>query len=81
VDEEDELFSGLPKTFNAWESHNDEVKELGKDFQILAHSESCKVQAVKHSKRPLYGVQFHPEVEHTEHGYDIFKNFLKLCEK
>ncbi len=81
VDEENEIFSGLPKTFNAWLSHNDEVKEVGEDFKILAHSANCKVEAIKYLKKPFYGVQFHPEVEHTEHGYDIFKNFLKLCKK
>jgi GMP synthase (glutamine-hydrolysing) len=81
VDEEDELFAGLPKTFNAWLSHNDEVKELGGDFVILAHSSNCKIEAYKYLKKPFYGVQFHPEVEHTEHGYDIFRNFLELCKK
>lgn len=81
VDEEDELFSDLPRTFNAWESHNDEVKEIGDDFVVLAHSVNCNIEAIKYLKKPFYGVQFHPEVEHTEHGYDIFKNFLKLCKK
>lgn len=81
VDEENEIFSGLPKTFNAWLSHNDEVKEVGEDFKILAHSANCKVEAIKYLKKPFYGVQFHPEVEHTEYGYDIFKNFLELCKK
>ena len=81
IDEEDELFEGLPKTFNAWESHNDEVKELGDGFVSLAHSANCRIQALKYLKKPFYGVQFHPEVEHTEHGYDIFRNFLKLCKK
>jgi len=81
VDDENELFSGLPKTFNAWLSHNDEVKELGGDFKILAHSANCKMEAIKYLPKPFYGVQFHPEVEHTEHGYDIFKNFLELCKK
>ncbi|MCG2825912.1 MAG: hypothetical protein L6265_04890 [Thermoplasmatales archaeon] len=36
---------------------------------------------MKHKKKPFYGVQFHPEVEHTEHGYDIFRNFLKMCKR
>ena len=81
VDEEDELFSDLPKTFNAWLSHNDEVKELGDGFKVLAHSANCRIEAIKYLNKPFYGVQFHPEVEHTEHGYDIFKNFLKLCKK
>ena len=81
VDSEDELFKGLPKKFNAWESHNDEVQKVGEDFEVLAHSKNCSIQAVKYHKKPFYGVQFHPEVEHTDHGYDIFKNFLKLCKK
>ncbi|UCD93142.1 MAG: GMP synthase subunit A [Methanobacteriota archaeon] len=81
VDEEDELFVDLPVSFQAWLSHNDEVSELPQDFISLAHSNNCKHQAMKHTKRPLYGVQFHPEVEHTEHGYEIFKNFLKVCEE
>ncbi len=81
VDEEDELFLDLPSSFQAWLSHNDEVSELPRDFLSLAHSNNCKHQAMKHLKRPIYGVQFHPEVEHTEHGYEIFKNFLKVCEE
>lgn len=81
VDEEDELFQGLPRSFQAWESHNDEVIELPEDFIPLAHSTNCRYQAMKYLKKPFYGVQFHPEVEHTEYGYEIFKNFLKVCEE
>ncbi|MCK5560124.1 MAG: GMP synthase subunit A [Thermoplasmata archaeon] len=81
IDEENDLFKGLPPKFQAWESHNDEVKTpLPDGFQALAHSTNCQVQAIKYLKKPFYGVQFHPEVEHTEHGYEIFKNFLKICE-
>ncbi len=79
IDEPDDLFSKLPNKFQAWESHNDEIKALPDNFMKLAHSDTCNVQAIKHETRPIYGVQFHPEVEHTEHGYDIFKNFLKVC--
>jgi GMP synthase (glutamine-hydrolysing) len=81
VDDENDLFKGVPKKFVAWESHNDEVQNLPNDFISLAHSENCKIQAVKYKKKPYYGVQFHPEVEHTEHGYDIFKNFIEICKK
>ncbi|MFQ5909104.1 MAG: GMP synthase subunit A [Thermoplasmata archaeon] len=81
VEEEDDLFVGLPKKFEAWESHNDEVSELPPDFIVLAHSDNCPVQSMKHVKKPFYGVQFHPEVEHTEHGYDIFRNFIGVCEE
>jgi GMP synthase (glutamine-hydrolysing) len=79
VDEHDDLFAGVPDKFQAWESHNDEVKTLPDGFIKLAHSETCQIQAYKHENKPFYGVQFHPEVEHTEHGYEIFKNFLQLC--
>ncbi len=45
----------------------------------MASSKNCAIQAMQASGRPLYGVQFHPEVEHTEHGYEIFENFLRVC--
>ncbi|MBI5001746.1 MAG: GMP synthase subunit A [Euryarchaeota archaeon] len=80
VETEGALFKGLPKKFVVWESHNDEVKMPIPDvLRLLAWSDSCAVQAFEHRKRPVFGVQFHPEVEHTEHGYDVFKNFLALC--
>lgn len=81
VEREDELFEGLPKKFIAWESHNDEVQTLPEALECLAHSENCKVEAMKHRKRPIYGVQFHPEVEHTQYGEQIFRNFIKVCRK
>jgi GMP synthase (glutamine-hydrolysing) len=81
VDESDELFRSLPKNFSVWQSHNDEVVELPADFILLAHSDNCRIQAMKCLKRPFYGVQFHPEVEHTQFGVDIFKNFLRVCEE
>ena len=77
----DVLFDGVPGNSVAWLSHNDEVSILPPDFEILASSESCKNQAMKHKNKPIYGVQFHPEVEHTEYGEQIFKNFVKICEK
>ncbi|MFO8110309.1 MAG: GMP synthase subunit A [Thermoplasmata archaeon] len=76
-----DLFKGLPEKFVVWESHNDEVKELGNELELLATSETCNVQAFKHVNKKIYGLQFHPEVEHTEYGVDIFKNFAKMCEE
>ena len=76
VIEEDDLFKGLPKEFLVWESHNDEVKEAP-NFTVLALSENCRIQAVKHWHKPLYGVQFHPEVNNTEHGEEILRNFVR----
>ena len=80
VDDEDELFRGLPDTFVAWESHNDEVQQLPGDFVSLAHSDSCQIQAMKHKTKPLYGLQFHPEVEHTDNGYEMFQAFIDICQ-
>ena len=75
------LFEGVSKKSIVWESHNDEVIRLPKDFEILGESKNCKIQAMRHKKKQLYGLQFHPEVEHTEYGEQIFKNFVKLCKK
>ncbi len=79
VEEPGDLFLGLPRTFTVWESHNDEVSRTPEGFRPLASSKNCAIQAMQASGRPLYGVQFHPEVEHTEHGYEIFENFLRVC--
>ncbi len=80
VQSPDILFDGLPPSFEVWESHNDEVSALPDKFVALASSPNCAVQAMRHTERPLFGLQFHPEVEHTQFGYDIFRNFLKVCE-
>ncbi len=77
IDEEDALFRGVPKKIRAWVSHFDEVKELPGGFAGLAHSESCAIEAMRHIGRPIFSVQFHPEVWHTEHGEDILRNFLE----
>jgi len=80
VHEPDVLFEGLPDQFEVWESHNDEVTKIPPGFTALASSPNCSVQAMRHRDRPLFGLQFHPEVEHTQFGPDIFRNFLKVCE-
>ncbi|MEL9999248.1 MAG: GMP synthase subunit A [Thermoplasmata archaeon] len=76
--EKNDLFIGLPDRFFVWESHNDEVKELPPGFTLMASSKNCKIQAFKHNERKIYGLQFHPEVENTEYGKEIFQNFLKI---
>jgi GMP synthase (glutamine-hydrolysing) len=80
IKDDDALFEGVLKKSIVWESHNDEVTVLPKDFIRIAESENCKIQAMRHKKKLLYGLQFHPEVEHTEYGEQIFKNFIKLCQ-
>ncbi|AEM39606.1 GMP synthase, small subunit [Pyrolobus fumarii 1A] len=79
--DEDLLFRGLPRRFFVWESHNDEVKVVPEGFRVIARSQTCPVQAVVHERLPLYGVQFHPEVQHTQHGHKLFQNFLEACKR
>ncbi len=77
---EDPLFSGLPKSFTAWEAHFESIGDLPARFDHLATSDSCRYEAIRHRQRPLYGVQFHPEVSGAP-GKQILKNFLSLCEQ
>ena len=79
--DDEPLFFEVPKKSIVWESHNDEVTILPKDFTKLGESENCKIQAIRHKKKQFYGLQFHPEVEHTQFGEQIFKNFIHLCEE
>ncbi len=78
VDSEDDILKGVGPSFNAWVSHKDEVSRVPDDFTVLAHSKNCEVEAMAHGNYPLYGVQFHPEVEHTQKGPKIFKNFVRI---
>lgn len=72
------LFEGLPPKFSVWHSHCDEVKELPADFKLTASNETCRIQAMQHTSRPLFSVQFHPELFDGEHpqGKRILENFL-----
>jgi GMP synthase (glutamine-hydrolysing) len=70
------ILAGFPKEFNVWESHNDEVHEMPNGFKLLASSDACQVQVIQHETLPYAGVQYHPEVEHTEYGSELFQNFL-----
>lgn len=81
IDQQDEIFEGVPEESQVWESHNDEVKVLPPVFVKLAHSKDCEFEAIKHREKPFYGFQFHPEVEQTEFGTKMIQNFVKICEK
>ena len=80
VMDDKDIFKGLPDRFTVWASHNDEVKTLPEGFEVIALSDACQYEAVRCVDRPLWGVQFHPEVENTEHGADIFRNFIDIIE-
>jgi len=71
------LFQAVPRETTVWMSHGDQVQTVDGDFVALAATDTCPVAAVKHSRRPVYGLQFHPEVSHTPHGGQILANFLR----
>ena len=73
------LFQGTPSEQTVWESHNDEVTVTPPGFIEIAQSESCKVQAMQNEDLNRFGLQFHPEVNDTEFGSNIFENFVGIC--
>ncbi|MCI7210759.1 MAG: glutamine-hydrolyzing GMP synthase [Ruminococcus bromii] len=72
----DVLFTGLPETGVSWMSHRDYISKAPDGFSISATTSSCPVAAMSCPERKLYGVQFHPEVNHTENGNLMLKSFL-----
>jgi len=74
------IFKGLPNKITVWESHCDEVKDLPPDFVRTATNAVSPIQAMQHTSRPLFGVQFHPELfdEEHPHGQTILENFLNI---
>jgi GMP synthase (glutamine-hydrolysing) len=70
------LFEGLDAELDVWMSHGDRVERLPEGFVPLARTESAPFAAARHGEKPIYGVQFHPEVTHTPRGREILRNFL-----
>jgi GMP synthase (glutamine-hydrolysing) len=80
IDDKRDLFSNLPSEFTSWMSHGDKVLKLPTGFAVLAHSPNSPVAAMSDRRRHLYGVQFHPEVVHTQNGSQSIENFLsRIC--
>jgi len=73
---ENKLFNGLPKEFQVWMSHADKVTELPQGFEVLAVSDNAPFAVIANPEREFYGVQFHPEVTHTQYGRQIIANFV-----
>ena len=80
LDESDPLIGSLAPETRVWASHADEVKELPTGFTRTATSSVCGIEAMSDEDRHLYGVQWHPEVAHTEEGDAVFENFIDICE-
>jgi GMP synthase (glutamine-hydrolysing) len=74
------IFKGLPRSISVWHSHFDEVKELPEEFLCTASNQTCPIQAMQHRERPVFSVQFHPELFDAQHphGKQILENFLSL---
>jgi len=70
------LFKDMEPAFQCWMSHGDSAKELPSGFVVTASTENTPIAAVAHSKKQFYGLQFHPEVEHSINGTLMLKHFL-----
>ncbi|MDH3277266.1 MAG: glutamine-hydrolyzing GMP synthase [Nitrosopumilus sp.] len=80
IDNDKDLLNGIGESVRAWMSHGDEAEEMPAGFQVIAHTKSAKAAAIASNEKSIYGIQFHPEVVHTEQGTEILKNFvLKVC--
>jgi len=73
------IFANTGERQIVWESHNDEVHELPDGFFITASSESCKIQGMENKEGNRFGLQFHPEVNDSEFGNEMFSNFVEVC--
>jgi len=80
IDNDQDLLNGVGESVRAWMSHGDEAEEIPHGFQVIGHTEKSKAAAIASDEKSIYGIQFHPEVVHTEQGTEILKNFvLKVC--
>jgi GMP synthase (glutamine-hydrolysing) len=74
------LFQGLPAEGISWMSHGDYMAKIPEGFSLVGHTEMCPNAAIANEARGFYGVQYHPEVNHTEHGVQMIRNFLyEVC--
>lgn len=80
LNNESKLFKNIDSKGSCWMSHTDFVAGVPEGFSIVASTDGCKIAAMENEKKMLYGVQFHPEVEHTLFGQQMLKNFLfEIC--
>ena len=80
IDNDSDLLSGIGGSIRAWMSHGDEAEQVPSSFKTIGHTETVSAAAIADQDNSIYGIQFHPEVVHTEQGTAILKNFaLKIC--
>ena len=74
------LLEGLPDGFLSWMSHGDTIEKVAPEYRIVATTENDLPAIVVHRSKPIYGLQFHPEVTHSQHGEQLLENFaLRVC--
>jgi GMP synthase (glutamine-hydrolysing) len=78
-DDGSKLFRGFAPLQRVWMSHGDHVAKLPAGFKVTASTDRLPIAAMEHEQHPLFGLQFHPEVTHTEHGNDMLRRFLEVC--
>jgi GMP synthase (glutamine-hydrolysing) len=80
IDNNSDILNGIGDSVRAWMSHGDGAENVPDSFEIIGHTESSRSAAIANKQRTVFGIQFHPEVIHTEKGTKILKNFvLKVC--
>ncbi len=82
IDDNSDLFKGISKDEDlvVWMSHGDRVDAMPEGFSVIAHTDNAPIAAIRHDNRPVYAIQFHPEVAHTDKGMIILKNFaVNIC--
>jgi len=80
IDSNSDILNGIGDSVRAWMSHGDEAEDVPEGFEIIGHTESSRSAAIANKQKTIFGIQFHPEVVHTEKGTDILKNFvLDVC--
>ena len=80
IDSNSDILNGIGDSVRAWMSHGDEAEDVPEGFEIIGHTESSRSAAIANKQKTIFGIQFHPEVVHTEKGTEILKNFvLDVC--
>lgn len=78
-DEAHPLLASLPTRSAMWMSHGDKVEKLAPGFRQIAYTEDCDTAAIANDDKKIFGIQFHPEVTHSQFGLKLMENFLDIC--
>lgn len=78
-DQRSKILEGIPDGITVWMSHGDEVVKVPRGFETVAETEAIKHAVIENKDKKIFGLQFHPEVIHTEFGEQVLQNFLKIC--